>query len=205
MMARCNSSAAPGAAPAHAGNSGAAPLPPPAAAPAPAARGVVWVSVCAVLLLLLAPAVRAQPAAQPTAQPEGRWMDSSLPVDERVALLLKQMTLEEKQAQTIHSTAAFSPSLGKQFGRTSMGAIPSSTRGDAASIREQNSVQAYFLNNSRLRIPVTFHAETLHSGGGNGTIFPMPCLQGATWDLDLVGRVAGASPSRRSNPPTVAP
>ena len=54
----------------------------------------------------------------------------------------------------------------------------------------QNAVQAYFLNHSRLKIPVTFHAETLHSGGVNSTIFPMPCLQGATWNQELVGQVA---------------
>ena len=59
----------------------------------------------------------------------------------------------------------------------------------AASITAQNANQAAILNSSRLKIPVTFHYETLHSAGSGSTIFPMPCLQGATWDQELVGEV----------------
>lgn len=56
---------------------------------------------------------------------------------------------------------------------------------------EQNTNQAFVVNNSRLHIPVTFHYETLHGAGSGATIFPMPCLQGSTWDQELTGQVAG--------------
>lgn len=46
------------------------------------------------------------------------------------------------------------------------------------------------LSNSRLGIPLDVVEETLHGGMDGGTVFPMPCLLGATWDLPLVGAVA---------------
>ena len=81
-------------------------------------------------------------------------------------------------------------SVRKKYGKTSFGAFPSLGRSTASSLEAQNAMQSFFVNNSRLGIPVTFHTETLHSAGAGSTIFPMPCLQGATWDLDLVHEVA---------------
>jgi hypothetical protein len=53
-------------------------------------------------------------------------------------------------------------------------------------------VQAAFLNQSRLGIPVTFVEETLHGGMDDGTIFPMPCGMGSTWDAPLVAEIGAA-------------
>ena len=78
----------------------------------------------------------------------------------------------------------------QEYGSTSFGAFPGGGNGTPESIVEQNAKQAHFVNHSRLHIPVTFHYETLHGGGGGSTIFAMPCLQGATWDKELTGRVA---------------
>lgn len=58
----------------------------------------------------------------------------------------------------------------------------------------QNDMQAYMLANTRLGIPVDVIQETLHGGMDNGTIFPMPCAMGATWNpalIQQVGRVIG--------------
>ena len=58
----------------------------------------------------------------------------------------------------------------------------------------QNSLQARMLNSSRLRIPIDFTAETLHSGGHAGcTVFPMPCLQGSPWNVTLVQAIGAAN------------
>jgi beta-glucosidase len=46
------------------------------------------------------------------------------------------------------------------------------------------------INNSRLGIPLDIIEETLHGGMDNGTIFPMPCALGASWNLTLVQSVA---------------
>ena len=51
------------------------------------------------------------------------WMDSSLPVDERVGLLLNAMTDDEKIAQVQHVwTTVQSDQIIKEFGLTSVGA-----------------------------------------------------------------------------------
>jgi hypothetical protein len=67
----------------------------------------------------------------------------------------------------------------KQYGSTGLGAYPTIS-GTVANLKAQNAMQTYFLNNSRLGIPVTFHAETLHSAGAQSTIFPMPVTQVCT-------------------------
>jgi|EP01043_Picozoa_sp_COSAG02_P031008 beta-glucosidase len=126
-------------------------------------------------------------AAAPPA--ERLWMNRQLSVDARVELLLEQMTNEEKQAQTVHLTGGNWTEIEAQYGSTSFGAFPAGGDGSPESIVQQNARQSYMVNNSRLGIPVTFHYETLHSGGGGATIFPMPCLQGSTWDHTLVGEV----------------
>ena len=46
------------------------------------------------------------------------------------------------------------------------------------------------MQNTRLGIPTSFIAETLHSSYSGGTIFPMPSLQGCTWNTDLIQRIA---------------
>lgn len=58
-----------------------------------------------------------------------------------------------------------------------------------------NDIQSYMLNNSRLGIPLDVIQETLHGGMDNGTIFPMPCSIGSTWNTNLtyqIGRVIGS-------------
>ena len=126
------------------------------------------------------------------------WMDATKPVDARVAALLAQMTNAEKQAQAIHLTGGVTTAVQEQYGATGLGAFPGMGCATPTSLAAQNGMQAYFLNHSRLRVPVTFHFETLHGGGCGATIFPMPCLQGATWDTPLVhevGRTVGAEAS----------
>jgi beta-glucosidase len=54
-------------------------------------------------------------------------------------------------------------------------------------LQHQNQVQLSMMNSSRLGIPIDFTAEILHSGGMPGTtIFPMPMLQGSSWNVSLV-------------------
>jgi beta-glucosidase len=51
------------------------------------------------------------------------------------------------------------------------------------------SLQEFFINNSRLGIPVSFVQEGLHSGAAGGTIYPMPCGMATTWNPSLVQKV----------------
>ena len=50
------------------------------------------------------PLLVATAAAAAAAATNPAWMRANLPVDQRVALLLKQMTNAEKQAQAVHLT-----------------------------------------------------------------------------------------------------
>ena len=90
------------------------------------------------------------------------YMDPSKSVDERTAALLAQMTLEEKQAQTIHLTGYNKTSNSKQFkqdyGKTGIGAVPGGYS-SASAMAIHNELQMWFINHTRLGIPITFHSE----------------------------------------------
>jgi len=131
-------------------------------------------------------------AAFVSAAPSWRWLDPALPVDERVASLLAELTQDEKVAQTIHLTGGNLPDILKVYGATGLGAFPSFWGADAGGISSRNAMQAAIMNSSRLHLPVSFHAETLHGACGGCTIFPMPATQGATWNAPLVHAVTRA-------------
>ncbi len=146
------------------------------------------------------------------------YRNPRLPVDERVADLLKRMTLEEKvaQTQTLWATQQlkiladdkgnFAPDqntrellklgLG-QLGAPSQGATdaekaaaPYFGKGPRATAIFTNAVQKYVIENSRLGIPITFHEEALHGLVSPGaTSFPQAIALAGTWDLDLVREV----------------
>lgn len=57
----------------------------------------------------------------------------------------------------------------------------------------QNRLQKFFIEHSRLGIPVIFTGEALHGISGlRGTIFPCPINLGATFDPELIHEVGGA-------------
>ena len=62
---------------------------------------------------------------------------------------------------------------------------------DARSTAElSNAIQRFFIENSRLGIPVVFHEECLHGHAAiDSTSFSQPVGLGATFDLDLVERL----------------
>ena len=115
-------------------------------------------------------------------------------IEKRVAELLSQMTLEEKAAQTcmmrgveyatkpsplhicsVESDTDFDAErLAEDFGTDGIGCVH-----DMYSTPEAfNKMQKYFIENSRLHIPVIFTGEALHGISGlRGTIFPTPTNQ----------------------------
>jgi beta-glucosidase len=136
------------------------------------------------------------------------YRDSSRPIDERVADLLSQMTLEEKAAQ-MHcvwqrkatmllneqgdfdlqkARANFGHGHGLgQVGRPSDAGGGKNARQMAALT---NAIQKFFIEESRLGIPVIFHEECLHGHAAvDATSFPQPIGLGATFNTDLVRRL----------------
>lgn len=133
------------------------------------------------------------PAAQPPA-----YRDASRPVEDRVRDLLGRMTLEEKFWQLFMIPGSLdAPAhdysrgvFGLQIPAAARGGIPSA-RGHAERI---NAIQRYFVEQTRLGIPIIPFEEALHGLASDGaTMFPQAVALAATWDQELVGRVAAAA------------
>ena len=133
------------------------------------------------------------------------YRNATLPAAKRVKDLLSRMTLEEKAAQMMcvwqkkaetlvdadgnfdlaKAKAAFKQRRGLgQVGRPSDAGKGKDARGMA---ELTNAIQKFFMENSRLGIPVIFHEECLHGHAGlGGTSFPQPIALGATFNPELV-------------------
>jgi len=129
----------------------------------------------------------------------------SLPAATRVKDLLSRMTLEEKAAQMmcvwqkkadllLDSQGNFDPVKAKaNFGHgRGLGQVGRpSDAGGGKTPRETaevtNAIQRFFLENSRLGIPVMYHEECLHGHAAMGsTSFPQPIGLAATFNPALV-------------------
>jgi beta-glucosidase-like glycosyl hydrolase len=72
---------------------------------------------------------------------------------------------------------------------------PPPTSSGAATVKARNEMQRLFVEKTRLGIPVTFIMETLHSGGPDATIFPMPVNFASSWNassMEAAARVIAA-------------
>ncbi|HET7024951.1 MAG TPA: glycoside hydrolase family 3 N-terminal domain-containing protein [Gemmatimonadales bacterium] len=148
----------------------------------------------ALLLFLSLPFVASRPAASQQAP----YRDATLPIDARVADLLSRMTVEEKFWQLYmspgdlrdstqdHSHGAF----GLQVRAAGDASDPDAARRLTAQI---NDIQRYFVERTRLGIPIIPFEEAVHGLVAPGaTVFPAAIGLAATWDTTLVRGVAGA-------------
>jgi beta-glucosidase len=144
---------------------------------------------CAVAVTLTALHAALGAAPQPPA-----YRNPALPVDARVADLLGRMTLEEKFWQLFMipgdlDNPANDYSKGI-FGLQIRGGTPTG-RGHAERI---NAIQRYFVERTRLGIPIIPFEEALHGLAIDGaTMFPQAIALAATWDAGLARRVAEAA------------
>jgi beta-glucosidase len=136
------------------------------------------------------------------------YLNPMLSVERRVKDLLSRMTLKEKAAQMLCVWQQKSSTLVDEKGHfdlrkaqkhfkegTGIGQVgrPSDV-GGGGNAREMaeltNAIQRFFIENSRLGIPVFFHEECLHGHAAiDGTSFSQPIGLGATFDPDLVRRL----------------
>ncbi|MCA1947695.1 MAG: beta-glucosidase, partial [Armatimonadetes bacterium] len=135
--------------------------------------------------ILLATLVLAAPDRLP-------YQNPNLPVEARVRDLLGRMTLEEKLAQLRCDgrPEVYEPALKT----TGFGEIAPILRGygHSEAARKANEIQRMAMQ-SRLKIPVIIHDEALHGLLSKGcTSFPQAIGLAATWNPELVGRVAAA-------------
>ena len=133
------------------------------------------------------------------------YKNPALPSAKRVKDLLSRMTLEEKAAQMlciwmqkaqtlVDAEGSFDPNKAqaafkKGHGLGQVGRPSDAGKGkDARSMAElTNAIQKFFIENSRLGIPVLFHEECLHGHAARGgTSFPQPLALAGTFNPELV-------------------
>ncbi len=146
----------------------------------------------AVVVCLLGASCGAQSAGAPD------YRNPKLPVPDRVADLLKRMTLEEKVEQLAggrrRMMATQDPEAQKIFGKFRDLYREDSTMSvhDAAVLR--NEAQTYLVEKTRLGIPAIFQGEALHGYMAYGsTTFPQVLGLASTWDSALVQKVFTAA------------
>ncbi len=147
------------------------------------------------LLLVTLPLLAPRGAAAQARTPPYR--NASLPAAERVRDLLGRMTLEEKFWQLFMIPGDLDDPahdwshgvFGLQIG-TVPGPAGTAARAHAERI---NGIQRFFVERTRLGIPIIPFDEALHGLAREGaTMFPQAIALAATWDTALVGRVAAA-------------
>jgi beta-glucosidase len=136
------------------------------------------------------------------------YKNPKLSIKRRVEDLLSRMTLEEKAAQMVGVWQGKATTLVDEKGNFDLEKAKThyknghglgqvgrpSDAGGGRNAKQQaeltNAIQKFFIENSRLGIPVVFHEECLHGQAApEGTSFPQPIGLGATFDPDLVRRL----------------
>jgi beta-glucosidase-like glycosyl hydrolase len=130
------------------------------------------------------------PSADKAAGPAYR--DHRLAIERRVDDLVARMTPEENFRQLFMVPG----DLGAGRDVWKDGIFGLQVRGDAdarAAAEKINAIQKFFVEETRLGIPIVPFEEALHGLVSPGaTAFPQAIALAATWDVDLVAAVAGA-------------
>ena len=138
------------------------------------------------------------------------YEDPSRPRGERVRDLLSRMSVEEKTCQlaTLYGSGRVLkdsvPTEGwrSEIWKDGIGNIDEQANGLGAfgpalsypygrSVANRQSIQRWFVEETRLGIPVDFTNEGIRGlNHDRATMFPAQCGQGATWDRDLIAEIA---------------
>jgi len=166
-------------------------------------------------LFIILPGVRGfgqRPAGDPAQRPaqlqQPLYKDSTQPVGRRVADLLLRMTPEEKSWQIFMIPGDMDHAEPGQYRNGLFGfQVSAGGRGDAGGqmlnyntsenalrvAHKINGIQRYFVEQTRLGIPIIAFDEALHGLVREGaTAFPQSIGLAATWDTTLMGRVAAS-------------
>ncbi|WP_330475548.1 glycoside hydrolase family 3 N-terminal domain-containing protein [Terrabacter sp. C0L_2] len=128
---------------------------------------------------------------------ERTWLDATLPVEERIDLLMAQMTLAEKVGQT-HQVANIDPDADADeiaAGRISSslyasGPTGGNERDEGVLVGNIDAAQRHAVEGSRLGIPLLFGRDVIH---GHRTVCPIPLGIAASFDPDVaeeIGEIA---------------
>lgn len=138
------------------------------------------------------------------------YEDPAMPVDRRVSDLLGQMTMDEKTCQlvTLYGSGRVLkdkwPAEGwkTEIWKDGIANIDEQANGVgplgselsfpyARSLDNRQAIQRWFVEETRLGIPVDFTNEGIRGlNHDRATMFPAQCGQGATWDRNLISEIA---------------
>ncbi|MBL7709255.1 MAG: glycoside hydrolase family 3 C-terminal domain-containing protein [Chitinophagaceae bacterium] len=134
------------------------------------------------------------------------YKDPSQPIEKRVNDLLSRMTPEEKFWQLFMIPGDLDHVNAKQYKNGLFGfQVSAAAKGDAggqllnygtnetavALAKKINAIQQYFVEKTRLGIPIIPFDEALHGLVREGaTVFPQAIALAATWDTTLMSKVA---------------
>jgi len=130
------------------------------------------------------------------------YKNAALPIADRVKDLIGRMTLEEKFWQLymipgdVDSSGRGAAPLDDPANDYSHGIFGLQISGkDARQHAERiNAIQKYFVERTRLGIPIIPFEEALHGLKAPGaTVFPQAIALAATWDVSMMRRVADAA------------
>jgi beta-glucosidase len=154
-------------------------------------RGCILISGMALGMLAVALADDAAPL----------YKQADAPVEQRVADLLKRMTLREKLIQLCGFWPAdkLEPQVdvepfALEFCRKSLsegaGTIGPVNMSLAKDVLFRNTIQKFMLEKTRLGIPIIFHDEGCHGVmKDEATSFPMPIGIACSWDEELIEKI----------------
>jgi len=112
------------------------------------------------------------------------WMDSTLAIDRRVALLLGELTVEEKIGQLTQTPELYEKDAPVvRAGRVGSCILANSEFAGqevekVVSVASLNALQQVAVEESRMGVPILYARDIIH---GLRTVFPVPLGQAATW------------------------
>ena len=138
------------------------------------------------------------------------YENPSAPITDRVKDLLSQMTVEEKTCQmaTLYGSGRVlkdawpTPQWKQEIWKDGIANIDEQANGlgtfgsqisypYSASVNNRQTIQRWFVENTRLGIPVDFTNEGIRGlNHDRATMFPAQCAQGASWDRNLIRQIA---------------
>jgi beta-glucosidase len=123
------------------------------------------------------------------------YKDAKVAINQRIADLLKRMTIEEKAGQLnqLNGGVFTGPAMNDagQKGKVQMvreGKIGSFL--NVTGVKETKNIQRVAVEESRLGIPLLFAFDVIH---GYKTIFPIPLAEACSWDLPQIEKNSGVS------------
>src|SRR5512143_315180 len=124
------------------------------------------------------------------------YRDATLPIETRLRDLLGRMTLEEKFWQLFMVPGDLddpSNDYSKGVFGLQIGSAPAAGNVARAHAERINAIQRFFVERTRLGIPIIPFDEAVHGLVRDGaTVFPQAIGLAATWDTALVARTARA-------------